>query len=145
MQTLRTLRTVTNILIDPLAQTFILDADTQCTGADLWFTACGGDATIEIRETSNGVPTKTVLARGKVKKASVIVSGGGYTRITFDAPVLLSAGVEYALVVLADEAVTSVSMDSGLSLSPIPSASCFPLPTPARGRLIRTRTSRSAS
>lgn len=110
VQTLRTLRTVTNILIDPLAQTFILDADTQCTGADLWFTACGGDATIEIRETSNGVPTKTVLARGKVKKASVIVSGGGYTRITFDAPVLLSAGVEYALVVLADEAVTSVSI-----------------------------------
>lgn len=110
VQTLRTLRVVTNILIDPLAQTFILDADTQCTGADLWFTDCGGDATIEIRETSNGVPTKNVLARGKVKQADVVVSGGGYTRITFDAPVFLSAGVEYALVVLADEAVTSVSI-----------------------------------
>jgi len=110
VQTLRTLRVITNYRIDPLAQTFVLDADTQCTGCDLWFTACGGDVTVQIRETANGVPTTNILAQGKAAQTSVVVTGGGYTRIHFDAPVLLSAGVEYALVVLADESTTSVAI-----------------------------------
>ena len=110
VQTLRTLRVITNFRIDPLAQTFVLDADTQCTGCDLWFTACGGDVTVQIRETANGVPTQNIVAQGKVARSSVVVTGGGYTRIHFDAPVLLSAGVEYALVVLADESTTAVAI-----------------------------------
>ena len=33
----------------------------------------------------------------------MVVTGGGHTRVLFDAPVALSANVEYALVVLCDD------------------------------------------
>lgn len=75
VQTLRQVNTVTNYWTDPLAQTFVLDADTQICGADVWFTASGGDARIQIREVSNGVPTRVVLAEAHVPASSMIISG----------------------------------------------------------------------
>lgn len=110
VQTLRQINTVTNYWVDPLAQTFVLDADTQLCGVDVWFTASGGDARIQIREVSNGVPTRVVLAEAHVPASSMVISGGGHTRILFPAPVALSGNVEYALVVLCDDATTAVAI-----------------------------------
>ena len=110
-QTLRQINVVTSYFVDPLAQTFALDEDTQLVGADFWFTAKGeGGVTLQLRETSTGFPTRTILAQKAVPAASLVVTGGGHTRILFDSPVGVTAGVEYALVVLCDDAVTSLAV-----------------------------------
>lgn len=95
---------------DPLAQTFSVDETMQLAGVDLWFTAKNGPVTVQIRETSNGYPTRTVLGAGRINPDSIVVSGGGHTRIPFDSPVSVLAGTEYALVVLCDDAQTSVAV-----------------------------------
>lgn len=110
VQTLRQVNTVTNYWTDPLAQTFVFEADTQLCGVDLWFTASGGDARVQIREVSNGVPTRVVLAETHVLASSMVVTGGGHTRILFPSPVMLSANTEYALVVLCDDPVTALAV-----------------------------------
>lgn len=50
VNTLRQVNTITTIWVDPLAQTFVLDKATQLAGVDLWFTAKGGDARLQIRD-----------------------------------------------------------------------------------------------
>lgn len=110
-QTLRQVQTVTTYWVDPLAQSFVLDNDTQLAGADLWFTAKGaGGVRAQIREMSNGVPTRTVLAEVVVPAEQIVVSGGGHTRILFPAPVALAASTEYALVILCDDADTELAV-----------------------------------
>lgn len=110
VQTLRSVTTVTHQKYDPLAQTFTLEKSTQLAGVDLWFTAAGSDVRVQIREVGNGVPTRVVLAEAFVGLASIVVSGGGHTRVLFPAPVSLSANTEYAVVVLCDDAVTALSV-----------------------------------
>lgn len=110
-QTVRQIRTIVTYWTDPLAQTFVLDAATQLAGVDLWFTVKGASGVrVQIREVSNGVPTRTVLAEAIVPATSIVVEGGGHTRILFDAPVALAAATEYALVVLCDDAETAVAV-----------------------------------
>lgn len=110
-QTLRQVQTVTTYWVDPLAQSFVLDSDTQLAGADIWFTARGaGGVRVQIREMSNGVPTRTVLAETIVPADRIVVTGGGHTRILFPAPVALAASTEYALVILCDDADTEVAI-----------------------------------
>lgn len=98
--------------VDPLAQTFILEEDTQLTAVDLMFTAKGNsNVKIRIVETSNGYPTQTVLAEGTISAAQISLTD--FTRIFFDdyyKAVTLSAGVEYALVVMTDDATTAVAV-----------------------------------
>lgn len=95
--------------VDPLAQTFSLNADTPVGGIDLWFTAKGSSTVVvQIRETSAGVPTKTVLAEARLQPAAIVTIG--HTRFQFDAPVQLLADVEYALVVLCDDADTALAI-----------------------------------
>ncbi len=109
--TLRQVQTVTNTSIDPLAQTFTLDNAVQLAGADLWFTARGGSGVrVQIREVSNGVPTRTVLAEAVVPAEKIVVTGGGHTRVLFDAPVALAASTEYALVILCNDADTAMAI-----------------------------------
>lgn len=94
---------------DPLAQTFTLNADTQVGGVDLWFTAKGtSPVVVQVRETTAGVPNKTVLAETRLQPASIALSG--HTRIQFPAPVQLLSGSEYALVVLCDDADTALAI-----------------------------------
>lgn len=109
--TLRQVQTITSTVIDPLAQTFILDADTQLAGVDLWFLAKGtGGVRVQIREMSGGYPTRTVLAEAIVPAAQIVVSGGGHTRVLFDAPVPLAAATDYAVVVLCNDATTALAI-----------------------------------
>lgn len=91
---------------DPLAQTFTLDSNQQIGGVDLWFTAKGSrDVVIHLRETTAGFPNQTTLASARVI-ASAINLGGASTRFSFPSPVNLNQGVEYAIVVMCDDAVT---------------------------------------
>lgn len=110
VQTLRQVNTITTVWVDPLAQTFVLDANTQLCGVDIWFTAKGGDVRVQIREVQNGVPTRTILAEAFVPFASIVASGGGHTRATFPVLVQLLASTEYAVVVLCDDAETSLAI-----------------------------------
>ena len=109
--TLRQVQTVTDTNIDPLAQTFMLDAPCQIAGIDLWFTAKGGSGVrVQIRETSNGVPTRVVLCEAIMPPDRIVASGGGHTRVLFDAPVALLGETEYAIVILCNDAETELAI-----------------------------------
>ena len=92
---------------DPLAQTFVLDVATQAAGIDLWFTAKGGPVVVQIRETSNGVPTSTVVVEQRVPMDAIQL--GQFTRVTW-VPAMLQAKREYAVVVLCDDATTALAV-----------------------------------
>lgn len=108
-QTQRRVTTVTTAYYDPLAQTFTLGQAAQIYGADLYFSAKGSsNVTVQIRETDNGVPTQTILAERRLKPDDIIINQ--YTRVSFSSPVALSAGIEYALVILCDDAVSALKV-----------------------------------
>lgn len=110
-QTLQQVTSVTSWYYDPLAQTFVVDEDMQLAGADLWFTAKGpGEVRVQLREVSGGVPTRAVLAEAVVASSDIVISGAGHTRVLFPAPVALVSGTQYALVILCDDAETSVAV-----------------------------------
>jgi len=92
---------------DPLAQTFSLPESTQIGAVDLWFSEKGTTpVVVQIRETSNGVPTRQVVGEKRLVPADINTTT--HTRVTFPAPVQLTAGAEYAIVVLCDDAVTAL-------------------------------------
>lgn len=96
-------------LTDPVAETFVLNVGQLVAGVDLWFTAIGDqNVAVQIRDTANGYPAKTILASAVILPSSVSI--GSSTRVLFKTPVWLDAGQEYALVVMADEAITTVSI-----------------------------------
>lgn len=107
----RQVQTVVDTNIDPLAQTFILDYDVQLAGCDLWFTEKGATgARVQIREVSNGLPTRSVLAEAIVEPEKIVITGGGHTRVLFEAPVSIPANTEYALVILCNDADTALAI-----------------------------------
>jgi len=96
--------------VDPLAQTFTLAADRQIAGLDLWFTAKGNSMlAVQIRETRMGIPDQKVIVQARLA-ASTVNTNGQATRINFDCPVTLSGGVDYALVILCDDATTAAAI-----------------------------------
>ncbi|UTH76100.1 hypothetical protein [Chromobacterium sp. IIBBL 290-4] len=101
--------TETRWQVDPLAQTFTLNADTQLGGVELWFTAKGASpVVVQIRETASGVPTRAVLAEARLQPADISLAGP--TRFQFVAPVWLQGSVEYALVALCDDADAALAI-----------------------------------
>lgn len=106
--TLRQTRTLITERYDPLAQTFTLEQASQISAVDLYFAAKGTTPlVVQIRETSNGVPTQEVLAERRLAPAD-ITSLTAHTHVVFPSPVALSGGVEYALVLMCDDAVSAV-------------------------------------
>lgn len=103
-------RQVTTVRVnnpDPLAQTFTLSESRHIGGIDLWFAEKGTKRiVVQIRETSLGYPTQTVLAEGNIYPKDIETTGNA-TRITWP-PVYLTAGMEYAIVVLTDDADASL-------------------------------------
>lgn len=110
VQTLRQVTTVNNYHIDPLAQTFTLEATTQICGVDLWFTAKSGEVWVQLREVQNGFPGRVILAEAIIQPENIVVTGGGHTRVTFPVMVQLLAGTEYAVVVLCNDPVTALAI-----------------------------------
>lgn len=99
--------TTTFWAVDPLAQTFTVPDSGQIAAVDLWFSAIGTKTiNVQIRETSLGLPTRSVIAEARLAPGSISLVS--HTRITFPTPVHLLAGTEYALVVMCDDAVTAL-------------------------------------
>ncbi|MFI3270809.1 MAG: DUF4815 domain-containing protein [Pseudomonadota bacterium] len=103
--------TTTYYTYDPLAQTFTLESDTSLAGVELYFTAVGTSATtVQIRETSNGYPSTTILSSARLAVTDIIADGKTATRAVFDTPILLTAYTEYCIVILTDDAETAVAV-----------------------------------
>lgn len=107
-----TKRQVTNetfVYLDPLAQTFILSASRQLSSVDLRFVAVGvEDVIVQVRSTTVGFPTQEIMCEGRVKAADI--NANGWTNIQFDEPFFAKNNVEYALVVLSNDPVTSCAI-----------------------------------
>lgn len=102
-----TLQTTTFWWVDPIAQTFTVTETCQIGAIDLWFAAKGtSKVVVQIRETSNGFPTRTVLGESILLPAAINTTT--HTRATFAAPVQLIANTEYAIVALCDDAVSEL-------------------------------------
>lgn len=98
---------------NPIAQTFRIlpehcaDADgLYLTSADLFFQGkdSTAGATVQIKETMNGAPTKRVLASTHLLSKHIKTSSNGSipTRCIFDVPPFLKSGKQYALSVSPD-------------------------------------------
>lgn len=96
------------IRVDPLAQTFSLDAQQHIGGVDLVVVAKGATPiAVQIRETQVGFPTKTVLAEAQLIPSAITV--GAWNRWTFAQPVVLLPQIEYAIVVLCNDATGAIA------------------------------------
>ncbi len=110
-RTQRQLTTIETRFWDPLAQTFRLDQSRHVTGVDFKFTARGNTANkvfLEIRETELGLPNATTLAEGVIQGTAITVNA--WNKISLTKPVYLQAGVEYAMVLLTDDAEHAVGL-----------------------------------
>ncbi|ECN9265229.1 hypothetical protein ZL58_14430 [Salmonella enterica subsp. enterica serovar Typhimurium] len=109
-----TMRQVTNVMqsyYDPLAQTFILNDPRQLHGVDVFLMVAGTtDLIVQLRETSVGFPTRSVLAEGHIKPSDANYQTNQWVTVKFDKPYYVSANVEYAVVVLANDATTAVGI-----------------------------------
>lgn len=104
-------RIVTTVVgrYDPLAQTFTLDEGRHIGGVDLWFKKAGTSRVqVQIRETTVGFPNQNVIAQATLKPAQIKTDGTA-TRVEFR-PIWLEASVEYAIVVLTDDAETELAI-----------------------------------
>lgn len=94
---------------DPLAQTFRVNKSMQLGGAEFYVRAKGTTpVSLQLRTTSAGIPTDTVLALGVLQPEQLVANA--WNRWTFAEPVNLQADEEYALVVLCDDAVTELAI-----------------------------------
>lgn len=108
---MRQVTTITSFMTntDPLAQTFSLPTLTQLGGVDVFIVAKGSsDIVVQIRETLVGLPTQEVIAEGRLKPADI--TANAWNRFTFEVPLAITPNVEYALVVLCNDAVSSVAV-----------------------------------
>lgn len=94
--------------VDPLAQTFSLNAPRQVSGVELRFVAKGTSRVlVQLRTAENGFPTQDILTQAELKPADINISGP--TQALW-APVQLGNDREYAIVVLSDDAVTALGV-----------------------------------
>jgi hypothetical protein len=110
-RTQRQLTTIETRFWDPLAQTFRLNNGRHVTSIELWFTAKGSSSNnvyVEIRETDVGLPNAVTLAEGVILGSAITV--GAWNKITLTRPVYLEENVEYAMVVLTDDATHAVGL-----------------------------------
>lgn len=107
----RTMTTITRVAqyYDPVAQTFILDNAMQIGGVDVFIKTKGTtNIELQIRNVENGYPNREIIA-SVVKTPSEIIANQ-YNRFTFDAPIALNGGQEYALTVLCNDATAAVGI-----------------------------------
>lgn len=99
-------RVISTKRVDPLAQTFTLNESRHIAGVDLWFTNKGSKrVALQIRETTVGVPSQTVIAENFVEPNI----DGTETRIIWS-PVWCEVAKEYAIVLLTDDENTAVKI-----------------------------------
>jgi len=119
-----TTSTTTFYYVDPLAQSFTVGGVTEIdngnvpnedangaylTAVDLFFARKdpnNAPLTVEIRTVELGTPTRTILGKSVVLNPSDIVTstnGTIPTKVTFDYPIYLAPGLQYAIVLLAPQ------------------------------------------
>ncbi|ECZ5235225.1 hypothetical protein AH156_19735 [Salmonella enterica subsp. enterica serovar Enteritidis] len=109
--TMRQVKNVMQSYYDPLAQTFMLNEARQLTGIRVWVVAKGTTPLIvQLRETSVGFPTRTIIAEGHLDATDPAYKVGQWVQVMFDKPFYASANIEYAVVVLANDADTTVGI-----------------------------------
>lgn len=107
-EVLQNVTRTTQTYYDPLAQTFSLTEENQIGGVELVVTAKGATPiSVQIRETQTGFPTQSILAEASLDPAAITV--GQWNRWTFKTPVRIMANVEYAIVVLCNDATGAVA------------------------------------
>lgn len=100
---------VTTTYYDPLAQTFSLSEENQIGGVELFVVAKGAtDMTVQLRETQNGYPTQTIQAETTLKPSEITLNA--WNRFEFKTPFMAQANVEYAIVVLCNDAIGAVAI-----------------------------------
>jgi hypothetical protein len=118
----RTRRTTENELVkwyDPLAQTFTINHEVAPDGIfarslDLFFSAKDAalPINVSIRSVENGYPTQSVLPGAEKwvypTDINTHATGNTATTITWDHPVFLDSGQEYAIVLMANSDVYKV-------------------------------------
>ena len=118
----RTRRTTENELVkwyDPLAQTFTINHEVAPDGIfarslDLFFAAADAalPINVSIRSVENGYPTQSVLPGAEKwvypTDINTHATGNTATTITWDHPVFLDSGQEYAIVLIANSDVYKV-------------------------------------
>lgn len=101
--------TTTITYYDPLAQTFFLNEMRQLVGVELFVEAVGASPIIvHLRETSNGYPTQTIIAEASLQPGDITVDD--WNRWEFDHPITLLSGVEYAVVVMCNDADAAIAI-----------------------------------
>lgn len=100
---------VTQTYYDPLAQTFSLTEENQIGGVELYVIAKGDtDMSVQIRETQNGYPTQSIQAEAILQPSQISINA--WNRFEFKTPFMAQANVEYAIVVLCNDAVGAVAI-----------------------------------
>ena len=108
--TMRQVKNIQQSYYDPLAQTFMLTQPRQLSGVNIWLVTKGTTPLIvQLRETSVGFPSRTIIAEGRVEQNSSLTDGS-WVKVSFDTPFYASANIEYAVVVLANDAQTEVGI-----------------------------------
>ena len=98
---------VTINLVDPLAQSFNFSTNKVVSSFEVYFASKDTSTNVicQVRGISEGgQPNKTVYAERVLKPADIKVSGDASlaTKITFDDPLMCTAGQEYCLVFITD-------------------------------------------
>lgn len=96
---------------DPLAQTFtLLTEGRHISAIGLWFEDVGiKPITVQIRETTTGIPNGIVLAEARIT-INDIAAAGQETRINLATPLYLEALAEFAVVILTDDNTHSLAI-----------------------------------
>lgn len=104
---------------DPIAQTFLVNPTSGADGvfvtkSHLFFRSKDetGGMTVQIRDTDNGYPAPVILGEKFLKNSSIAVSNNASepTVVTFDTPIYLKAGREYAIVSIPDRSSPEFKM-----------------------------------
>lgn len=94
--------------IDPIAQTFIIPTDGGCfiSKVDIFFAtkARNVPVTLQLRTAGSGLPTSSVIGTAMLNPAQVNTSADGSvaSTFTFEDPIFVESGSEYAVVLMAD-------------------------------------------
>ncbi|EON2339053.1 hypothetical protein ACLLKL_002023 [Escherichia coli] len=108
--TLRNVNNIMNSYYDPLAQTFMLNNPRQISAVEVYLVTPGTTSLmVQLRETTAGFPTRTILAEGRIDPQDPAYKTG-WVKVRFDKPYYAAANVEYAVVVLANDATTTVGI-----------------------------------
>jgi hypothetical protein len=117
VQTISTL--VTEYVIDPVAQSFVLDTPRQITGAKVEFTARGNTANpvvLQLRPLDGSSPSTVSLGRGLLAGGDIVVSNpavdlpSNWTEISLDIPVFTPANDYRSIALLTNDGDHSVAV-----------------------------------